>query len=67
MIIKDGLHLELVNRSTGRVIFSAATDELEKSVFDELWATIGNGVWKSTSEVDKTAHYEIRISRVQLG
>ena len=62
-IIKKGLHIELTNRSTNRVILSAATDELDKKVFDEIWSAIGDSVFGKA--VEQVEHYEIRIAPIQ--
>lgn len=59
-IIKKGFFLEMTNRSTQRIVFSAATDELEKETFDKLWSTIGDNVYSGV-EGDVQQYYEIRV------
>jgi len=63
-VIRKGLHIELSNRSTNRVIFSAATDELEKRTFDELWKIIGDNIYngQGRKDADQISYYEMRIS-----
>lgn len=64
-IITEGIWLEMINRNTQRVIFSASTDELDKAVFDQLWSAIGDMIHRE-SKKDKASRrdeYEIRISR----
>lgn len=60
MIIRKEFHMELSNRSTGMVIFSVSTDELEKATFDALWASIGNQIFNP--DPDKASFFELRLS-----
>lgn len=62
-VIRKGLYLEMSNRSTGRVVFSAATNELDKKTFDKLWAAIGDNVYDHR-DGDQMQHYEIRVSPI---
>lgn len=62
-IIKKGIYLEMSNRSSQRVVFSAATDELDKETFDALWAVIGDNIFNK--DVDRIEYYEIRVSPIQ--
>ena len=69
-IIKNGFHVELVNRNTQRVIFSAATDEIAKPVFDQLWQSIGDQIFDVASD-EKTdnrsvGYYEIRLTPLRV-
>lgn len=63
-VLRKGLFIELVNRSTNRVIFTAATDELEKPTFDELWKAIGDSVYKGamTDKNRMVNYYELRVT-----
>ena len=53
----------MTNRSSQRIVFSAATDELEKETFDKLWSTIGDSVYSGV-EGDKPQYFEIRVSPI---
>lgn len=58
-----GLYIQLVNRSTSRIIFSACTDEVSQEAFKVLWNSVGSTIYKGLS--DKDAHrnyYELQIS-----
>ena len=61
--LKNGFHLELVNRQNGQVLLSAATDEIDETVFNELWATVGTSIFKDIKKPNKIAQYEVRIVR----
>jgi len=63
-IIKNGMHLEMSNRSTGRVIFSAATDQLDKETFDKLWSAIGDNIFKG-NESEQIQYFEVRVSPIR--
>lgn len=66
-VIRQGFYIELINRSTNRVILSAATDELEKSAFDAIWAKIGDNIYKGASSgrgQEHVSHYELRVSPI---
>lgn len=64
-IIKTGVWLELQNRRTNRILFSASTDELDKEIFDQLWSSIGDMVHRESMAGDASSsdEYQIRISR----
>lgn len=64
MIIRKGFHIELMNRSNNRVIFSAATDELEKATFDRLWQSIGDNLYNADPGA-QVGYYEIRVTPLQ--
>lgn len=61
MIFKKGLYIQLTNRSTNRVILSAATDELDKKTFDEIWKAVGDNIYNATKP-EKVHYYEIQVS-----
>lgn len=63
-VIRKGLYIELSNRSTNRVVFSAATDELEKRTFDELWKVIGDNIYNGQGKKheEQISYYELRIA-----
>lgn len=63
--ITEGIWLEMVNRRNNRVIFSASTDELDKAVFDQLWAAIGDMLHRETTKKKNSLQQEfvVRISR----
>ncbi len=56
------MYMELVDRSSQRVIFSAALDAIDKTLFDELWARIADSIWRETENGCVTVYYEIRIT-----
>jgi hypothetical protein len=59
-----GLYIQLVNRSTSRIVFSACTDEVSEEAFRVLWNSVGKTVYKGIgSNADATRnYYEIQIS-----
>lgn len=64
-VITKGFYLELINKNTGRIVFSASTDEIKKEVFDELWTRIGDQVFHG-DDMDKCKqqYFEVRLSPV---
>lgn len=62
-VIRKGLYIEMSNRSTQRIVFSAATDELDKDTFDKLWAAVGDNVYNHRDE-EQMQYYEIRVSPI---
>jgi hypothetical protein len=68
-IIRKGFYVELVNESTSRVVFAAATDQIDLPTFEQLWQTIWRGVFAGLDERGKTnnqaAHYRLRVSPIQ--
>ena len=65
MIIENGVYLELTNRSSNRVIFSAAIDEISKETFDGLWTRIGDTVFRKATESKEISYFEIRVTPFQ--
>lgn len=61
--IRKGFYIEMNNRNTGRVVFSAATDQLDKETFDKIWSSIGDNVYKG-DDSDRIENYEIRVSPI---
>lgn len=65
-VITEGFHIQLVNRMTSRIIFSAATDELTQDAFDQLWKSVGGLVFKGLINTQKDqrgiGEYELRIT-----
>lgn len=64
VLTKPAMFLELTNRSTNRIIFSAATDELDKAVFDRLWQSLGDQLFAAEPDGHQN-FYEIRLTRVR--
>jgi hypothetical protein len=63
--IKNGLYIQLVNRSTSRIIFSAATDELSPEAFQRLRKVVGDGIYKGLkAEVGQCNYYELRVEPI---
>lgn len=62
-VIRKGLYIEMSNRSTQRVVFSAATNELDKDTFDTIWAAIGDNVYNHRDD-ERMQYYEIRVSPI---
>ncbi len=61
-----GYFIELTNRSTGRMCFSAATSDLSKEEFTRLWTLIGGNIYtqQTASERDRWNQFELRISPI---
>lgn len=65
--IRNGFFLELKNYSTGRIVFSAATDELTEEAFRRLWSAVGDGILKGVitpKPGDRVGQYELRVSPI---
>lgn len=59
-IYRKGLFIQLINRHTSSVIFSAMTDELSQEAFDVLGSAIGKSLFKGLSD-DKDLHMEYEL------
>lgn len=65
MEIRKGFYIQLVNRSTNRVLFSAATDELAEVAFMRLWSAVGESIYKGLVQDTKSANcYELRAEPI---
>lgn len=65
MDITQGLYLQLVNRSTSRIIFSAATDELSGEAFARLWQTVGQSIYNGLkNNTGQSNYYELRVDPI---
>lgn len=64
--ITKGLFIQLVNRSTSKIIFSAATDELTPEAFWELWKAVGNTIYKGSlaKDLHSSNYYELRVDPI---
>lgn len=61
-----GYYIELLNRSTSRVVFSAATSDLSEQEFTRLWTTVGNNIYRqqTSGDRDRWNQFELRISPI---
>lgn len=59
-----GYFIELNNRSTGRIVFSAATADLSKDAFMKLWNAVGESIHstQTAAEKDRWNQFELRIT-----
>lgn len=63
-VMRKGIYLELRNIATSRIVFSAATDELDPNTFLELWKTVGTHIYKNANPEGRGDHYELRVSPI---
>lgn len=63
-----GYFIELANRSTNRVVFSAATADLSKEAFMKLWNAVGESIHgtQQRSEADRWNQFEMRITPMTM-
>lgn len=65
MQINKGYYMELIDRSTSRILFSAATDEVTPEAFKRLWETVGETVRSGmTRGADRQAYFELRVTPI---
>ena len=64
----QAIFVQLVNRNTSRILFSAATDELSKEAFKTIWNAVGETVYKGVEKASQQAnYYELRIDPILGG
>jgi len=65
MQINKGYYMELIDRSTSRILFSAATDEITEAAFKALWVEVGNTVRNGMNRgADRQAYFELRVTPI---
>lgn len=65
MEIREGFYIQLVNRATSRVLFSAATDELTQEAFMRLWSAVGESIHKGlVKDSGQANYYELRAEPI---
>jgi hypothetical protein len=61
-LIRNGMHVQMVNRSTGRIIFAATTPEISAEAFANLWRTLGSTIFAQMSPKNAIAEFEVRVT-----
>ncbi len=65
--MSKGLYIQLANRSTSKIVFSACTDEMSREAFQTLWKTVGETIYSGLSATNVDAfknYYELQISPI---
>lgn len=63
--IRKGIWLEASSEYQGRVLFSVATDQVDKETFLRLWHELGSFMYNRVT--DKEAEDQLRIRVVPIG
>jgi hypothetical protein len=64
--LTKGYFIELRNRSTSRIVFSAATGDLSREAFDLLWKAVGASIFdmQTKTEADRWSQFELGITPI---
>jgi len=61
-LIRQGMHVQMVNRSSGRIIFAATTPEISREAFISIWTTLGQTIYDQLKPKDQIAEFEVRVT-----